>query len=266
MLQFCQNLIKGIFLGAGAILPGISSGVLCVILGIYENLVNSILDIFKDFKKKFKFLFPLAIGGCIGILIFGKGLNFLFSCFSMQSNFAFMGLILGTTPTLLKNCSKNGFRLHYLFYTLVTFIFSIILLKYENSSSISCINVNYSVYYYVLCGFLMSIGVVVPGVSSTVILMILGIYGVYLESISHIDLTVLIPMGIGLVIGAIIWLKIIQILLENFNSQTFFAITGFVFGSILIMYPGFTMDINGFCSILLFFVCMFISFSLEKRA
>ena len=266
MLQFSKNVIKGIFLGAGAILPGISSGVLCVIFGIYEKLVNSILGIFKDFKNNFKFLFPLAIGGFVGILIFGKVLNFLFSRFPMQSNFAFMGLILGTTPTLLKNCSKNGFKLHYLFYTLITFIFSIILLKYENSSPISCINVNYSVYYYVLCGFLMSIGVVVPGVSSTIILMILGIYGIYLESISCLNLSILIPMGIGLVIGAIIWLKIIQILLKNFNSQTFFAIIGFVLGSVLIMYPGFTTDINGFSSILLFFICMFISFSLESRA
>lgn len=266
MFQFCKNIIQGIFLGAGAILPGISSGVLCVIFGIYEKLVDSILGVFKDFKTNFKFLLPLGIGGFIGILIFGKGLNFLFSCFPMQANFAFMGLILGTTPTLLKSSTQKGFKLHYLFYTLVTFVISIILLKYENSSSISYINMNYSTYYYVLCGFLMSVGIVVPGVSSTVILMMLGIYGIYLESISYLNLTVLIPMGIGLLIGSIIWLKIIQILLNKFNSQTFFSIIGFVLGSIFIMYPGFTMDINGFSSILLFFICIYISFSLEKTA
>lgn len=265
MFNYFINIIKGIFLGAGAILPGISSGVLCVILGIYEKIINSILNLFKDFKNNFKFLLPLAIGGFVGIFIFGKSLNYFFSYFPMQSNFAFMGLILGTTPALLKNCSKNGFKLHYLTYTFVTFVFSIILIKYENSASISCLNSNYSTLYYVLCGFLMSIGIVVPGVSSTVILMILGVYGIYLESISCLNLTVLMPMLFGLILGSIIWLKIIQILLEKFNSQTFFAIIGFVFGSILIMYPGFTPDLNGYSSIVLFFICICISLYFEYK-
>lgn len=265
MFIFFKNIIKGIFLGAGAILPGISSGVLCVILGIYEKIVNSILNLFKDFKNNFKFLLSLAIGGFIGIFIFGKSLNYFFSSFPMQSNFAFMGLILGTTPALFKNCSKNGFKLHYLIYTLIAFIFSIILIKYENSASISCLNTSYSTIYYVLCGFLMSIGIVVPGVSSTVILMILGIYGIYLESISSLNLIVLIPMILGLLLGSIIWLKIIQILLSKFNSQTFFAIIGFVFGSIFIMYPGITVDFNGLSSLALFFLCIFISFYLEQK-
>ena len=69
--------MKGIILGAGAILPGISSGVLCVILGIYEKLITSVLGLIKDFKTNFKFLLPFFIGGLIGILIFGKFLNFV---------------------------------------------------------------------------------------------------------------------------------------------------------------------------------------------
>lgn len=107
MVQFCKNIVKGVFLGAGAILPGISSGVLCVIFGIYENLVNSILGIFKDFKTNFKFLLPICIGGFIGIIFFGKSLKFLFLRYPMQANFAFMGLILGTSPFLVKNSNKR---------------------------------------------------------------------------------------------------------------------------------------------------------------
>ena len=265
MFIFFKNMIKGIFLGAGAILPGISSGVLCVILGIYEKLVNTILNLFKDFKNNFKFLLPLAIGGFIGVFIFGKILNYFFSNFPMQSNFAFMGLILGTTPALFKNCNKNGFKLHYLFYTFIAFILSIILIKYENSASISCLNINYSTFYYAVCGFFMSIGIVVPGVSSTVILMIMGIYNIYLESISYLNLYILIPIGIGLLIGSLIWLKLIQFLLNKFNNQTFFAIIGFVFGSIFIMYPGITIDFNGLSSVALFFLCIFISLYLEQK-
>lgn len=112
----------------------------------------------------------------------------------------------------------------------------------------------------------MSIGVVVPGVSSTVILMLLGIYSIYLESISSLTLSILIPLAIGLAIGSIIWLKIIQYLLNNYYPQTFFAITGFVYGSIFILFPGISLDLNGFISLMLFFMCIYISFSLEKKA
>ena len=266
MVNFCTNILKGIFLGAGAILPGISSGVLCVIFGIYEKLVNSVLGIFKDFKTNFKFLLPLCIGGFVGVLLFGNSLNFLFAKFPMQSNFAFMGLILGTTPAWIKNSNKDGFKVHYLLYALLTFLLTVILLRYEASFSMATIEYTYSPYYLVICGFFMSIGVVVPGVSSTVILMILGIYSTYLESISCLNLSVLIPMGIGLVVGCIMWLKIIQVLLSKFYTQTFYSIIGFVFGSLLILYPGITFNFSGICSLLLFLICICISFSLEKTS
>ena len=265
MLSFLSNIVKGVFIGAGAILPGISSGVLCVIFGIYEKLVNSILGIFKDFKTNIKFLIPLFIGGIIGIITFGKGLNFIFAKYPMQSSFGFMGLILGTTPALIKKATSKGFKIHHLLYALGTFLFSLILIRYENISSISCINVNCSNYYYILCGFLMSIGIVVPGVSNTVILMLLGVYSIYLESISCLNLLVLIPMGIGIAIGSLLWLKIIQYLLAKFNTETFFGIIGFVFGSVLILYPGFTYNFSGISSIIVFVICLYTSFKLEQK-
>ena len=265
MIKFCNNILKGILLGAGAILPGISSGVICVILGIYEKIVNSILNIFKDFKNNLKFLLPLAIGGFIGVFAFGNGLNYIFSKFPMQLNYAFMGLILGTTPTLFKNSTKNGFKLHYLLYTIITFIISIILINYQNTASLSFLDINFSTLYYAISGLFMSIGIVVPGVSSTVILMILNIYKIYLEAISCLNLSVLLPLGTGIIIGSIFWLKIIQILLKKYNSQTFFAIIGFVFGSLLVMYPGFTLNYSGLISIILFLLCFFISYYLEKK-
>lgn len=265
MITFLCNIVKGIILGAGAILPGISSGVLCVILGIYEKLITSVLGLIKDFKTNFKFLLPFFIGGLIGILIFGKFLNFVFIKYPMQSSFAFMGLILGTTPSLIKKTTQNSFKLHYILYTLVALLFSILLAKYEKNLALSGIAINYSAYYYILCGFLMSIGIIVPGISSTVILMLLGVYQIYLNAISFLDLTILFPLGIGIILGSIIWLKIIQYLLVKYNVQTFFCIIGFVFGSLLIMYPGFNLNYSGLISIALLFLCILISSYFEKK-
>ena len=94
--------IIGIFIGAGAILPGISSGVLCVIFGIYDKLINCVLGFFKDIKENSKFLLPIIIGVAIGVIVFGNLLKTLFNLYPTQTKFAFIGLILGCVPNLFK--------------------------------------------------------------------------------------------------------------------------------------------------------------------
>ena len=93
-MNFISNLIKGIVIGAGAILPGISSGVICVIFGVYEKLLNSILNFFKNIKENFKLLFPIALGAIFGIVLFGNILKVLFYSYPIQTKFTFIGLII----------------------------------------------------------------------------------------------------------------------------------------------------------------------------
>ncbi len=265
-MSFFVNCLKGIALGAGAILPGISSGVLCVIFGFYEKLINSILAIFKDFKNSFKFLLPIFIGGFIGVLLFGNALKYLFFTYPSETNFAFMGLILGSVPILFKNsCKKNTFKLHYLIYTLASFLLTLLLINFENGFDFQGTIANtFSFSYLILCGFIMSTGIVVPGVSSTVILMCLGVYSNYLSAVACLNLEILIPMGIGLILGGVIWMVLIKWLFSKYYTQTFFTIIGFVISSTLILYPGFSISLSGIISIVLFIICFGISFNLEK--
>lgn len=267
-MKFVLDYLKGILIGCGAILPGISSGVFCVIFGIYEKLVDSILNLFKDFKKNFLFLLPIGLGGITGILLFGKMLNFLFNTYPMQTSFCFMGLICGSIPLLMKNISSktSGFRLHYIIFLLSAFAFGIICIKLENIlPNLIQINLNSeSYFYFILAGFLMSIGIVVPGVSSTVILMCLGVYSYYLNAIANLDFSILLPMGIGVLLGSIIFLKIIQFLLHKYYPQTFYAIIGFVLGSIFVLYPGINFGPEGALSVILFIVSFWIGLKLEK--
>lgn len=236
-MKFIFDILRGIVLGAGCILPGISSGVLCVIFGIYEKLVDSVLNIFKDFKKNFLFLFPIFIGVIIGALLFGNILKCLFSSYENIIKYVFAGLILGSIPSLFKESNeKNKFKLHYVFYTFFTFLLAILLIYLENKiNSFGCSNISFA--FLFIAGFLMSIGVVFPGVSSTIILMCLGVYGLYLDAISTINLSLLIPIGLGLILGSIVFLNIINILMKNFPSQTMYSIIGFSIGSTFILLP-----------------------------
>lgn len=232
------NMIKGIFIGAGAIVPGVSSGVLCVIFGIYEKLLDAVLNFFKDLKKNFKFLFPIAVGVGIGVLLFSNMLNYLLYEFPIQTKAIFIGLILGTIPSLIREVNEKAtFKPQNVIYLLIALAIGIITVILENKMHIVS-NVNgMSAMYLVMCGAIMSLGIVVPGVSSTIILMLLSVYSVYLQSVANLYLPVLIPMGIGLVLGSIIVMKLTKKLLEKYYAQTFYSIIGFTIGSIFVLLP-----------------------------
>ena len=253
------NVVKGIFIGAGAIIPGVSSGVLCVIFGIYEKLLDAVLNFFKDIKKNIKFLFPIALGVGIGVLLFSNILNYVLYEFPIQTKSIFIGLILGTIPSLIKEVNtKEKFKPQNVIYLLIALIIGITTVILENIITLIDVeNINNA--YLILCGAIMSIGIIVPGVSSTIILMLLGVYSIYLQSIANIYLPVLIPIGIGLVLGSIVVMKLTKKLLENYYAKTFYTIIGFTIGSIFVLLPQRMTFVEMILSILCILLGVYIS-------
>jgi len=254
-MNFLLSIGKGILIGAGAILPGISSGVLCVIFGIYEKLVNSILGLFQDFKKNATFLFPIVLGVAIGFFLFGSLLNSVFQYYEIECKMLFLGLILGSIPSLFKQINiKKKFKLSFLFYTIISFTLGLFLFLLENKISNSYISMQNNFIFLFLSGFAMSAGVIIPGVSSTVILMCFGTYYIYLEAISILNLSVLIPMGIGLTFGSIFFLILMRFLFKKYSYQTYYCIIGFVLGSIFVLMPNNFNIVSIFLFILSFII------------
>jgi len=210
-VKYILGFVKGIAIGAGAILPGISSGVLCVIFNIYDTLIESILGFFKNIRKNAEFLVPIVLGTFVGVMLFGNILQYLFNTFPYQTNFTFIGLIIGCLPSIFRKANKkDGFKLHYLLYFIGAFIIALLLIFLEHNLNYGINNITqFSFMYLIMSGFIMSVGIIVPGVSSTVLLMILGVYHTYLNAITSLNFTVLLPMGIGLILGGLLLLKLI---------------------------------------------------------
>lgn len=250
-MYFLQNFIIGIAIGSGAILPGISSGVFCVIFGIYEKLLDSILHFFESPCKNIKFLLPIFIGIFVGVFIFSNIINYFLIKFPIQIKSIFIGLILGSIPSLIKETNKNfKFKSSYFIYTILAFIIGIVCVIIEKNNSFNLENQNFSYIYLILSGFLMSAGVIIPGVSSTVILMILRVYPSYLSSISLLYFPTLVPIGIGLGLGSFIFMKATNFLLKKFYAQTFYTIIGFTLGSIFVLFPNVQFDLNALICII----------------
>ena len=237
-MKYFYNFLIGILMGFGAILPGVSSGVFCVIFGIYEKLVNSIINFFKDFKTNFLFLFPIGLGGIVGVVLFGNVIKYFFSLYKFQSCYAFIGLILGTIPSLFKQASTN---------------------KYVEIK-----NIIPMIIYLILSGFLMSVGIVVPGISNTVILMCLGVYTTYIDAVATINFHILVPMGIGLFFGCLLWIRIIKYLFDKHHQTTSLCIIGFTIGSVFVLFPGFAHGILGLICYPIFFVSLILSYKLAN--
>lgn len=156
-MNFLSNCLKGIAIGSGAILPGISSGVFCIIFGIYDKLLNSILNFFSDIKSNFKFLFPIIVGAGLGIILFGNLLKYCLFQFPIQTKSIFIGLILGSLPALVKEVNrKEKFKPSYLFFFFLTLFVGIFCIFLESTLEIHSLeNINFL--YLVLCGFCMSV-------------------------------------------------------------------------------------------------------------
>lgn len=259
-MRFLLDFSKGVLIGAGCILPGISSGVLCVIFGIYEKLIDSVLKFFTDIRSNFKFLFPIVSGGAVGIIIFSKILQFLLYQYPLQTKSIFIGLILGGAILLFKQMNENHkFKINNIFYLLISLLLGIGMVFLENKTGIESTE-NVSYIYLIFSGFLMSIGIVVPGVSNTIILMLLGVYSLYLTSVSTLYLPVLIPMVIGIVLGSLIFMKIIKYLLNRFYIKTMLSIIGFTLGSIFVLFP----EVRSTFEMVIFFISALLGYYIIK--
>ena len=237
-------------------------GVFLCCFGLYEKIIDSILHFFNDIKNNLKFILPIAVGTFIGIFIFGNLLRLFFDKFYMETSFVFIGLILGSIKLVIKQANTKKITLIHILCMLITLSFSIYLIALENTLNItSYIN---SSSYLILVGILTSAGIVIPGVSKTVILMMLGLYQIYLSAISTFNLSILLPIGVGILIGGTLFLFLINFLFKFVKSYTYFGIVGFIIGSIFVIYPGFTFDIHGFISIILLIVSFTIGFILSN--
>ena len=235
-------MFKGILIGIGMLLPGVSGGVLAVILGIYDKVIYSINNFKRDVKGNIRFLLPLIIGIIIGAVISAKVLKFVFDRYYVEACYTFMGLVLGCIPYLVKDVKKKE-SINYV-ALIITFIISIIMsILSINGNSINTFNESTGLIYFFLAGVLFITGKVIPGISSSFLLMMIGMYDYFLILLSNpfiiFDRNIfeIVFLLLGIISGGLILIKLMGILLKRYYSLTYSVIIGFVIGSVITIYP-----------------------------
>ncbi len=234
--------IKGFFIGLANIIPGVSGGTLAITLGIYEQLIGCISHIFKNLKENIKFLLPIGIGAVLSIVTLSHAISFSLENYVLPTILFFIGAILGGLPMLINKVSGYKLKISNIIIFLITFSLIILLLFFNGENVVSFENMNIGSYLMLfVVGIVASATMVIPGVSGSAVLMTIGYYKPILDVVKDLtsfsnltsNLLILIPFGIGVVVGILLIAKLLEFLFKNFEVKTYYGVLGFIFASII---------------------------------
>lgn len=242
-----KNILKGIVIGLANVIPGVSGGTMMVSMGIYDKLIHCITHLFSEFKKSLRFLVPIFIGIGIAAVVVPFGIEFLFANYPFQTNLLFIGLIIGGLPAVWKKVKGSSVRVGHiiaciLFFTLVAGL-ALVGETEGNAADLSFSLISVIKLFGV--GIVASATMVIPGVSGSVMLLLMGYYHPILETITNFikaalafdmngilaGMGVLIPFGIGVVVGIFAIAKLIEIIFVKFPLYAYWAIIGLIISS-----------------------------------
>lgn len=243
-----KNLLIGIALGTANIIPGVSGGTIAMTMGIYERLIGIASNIFKDFKKNVMFLLPIAVGMILAILLLSKVINYALENYEFQTVLFFVGLILGGIPFLFKKVTKKSINVKNVMISVICFalVFSLGFLN-EGNKVISLEVVDFPLLIKLfIVGVIAAATMVIPGISGSFILMLLGYYKPIVETISNLtnfdlffhNILILGVFGVGVIVGIVLISKIIEFLLKKAPTETYFGIYGIIISSIVVIVIG----------------------------
>lgn len=267
-----KNFIKGFIIGIGKIIPGVSGAILAIIVGVYDKSIYYINNFNNNKKESIKYLSPIGMGIILSIILFSKIIDYTLSKYFMITMLFFVGLIFGGIPFVFRKVYKKDY-----YISIITFILFFII-------SVSSINNDYIIknnfidmFIFFISGVVEAIGTVVPGISSTALLLIMGTYDIILSSIGNVfnfssfiyNIKILVPFTFGLIVGIIIMVKVINILFRKYENKTYSFIFGILFSSVILLIvqtfrESFT-TIEFIIGICMMFLGIFISSLLEEK-
>lgn len=236
-----RNLYRGFFMGISDLIPGVSGGRIAFILGIYDELLASISGFFsRNWKKHIGFLLPLGIGIGITLLLFSKVIEYLLKNQPAPTQYFFMGLVVGVLPFITKQAGvkRNFTWQHFIVILLVGgALASLAFIKPQDTAVITSLTASNAIGLF-FAGWAGSIAMLLPGISGSFILLVLGVYSTAIGALSNFNLSIIAVIGAGIIVGFIVSNKAISYLLKHFKYIMFAVIIGLIVGSLFVIYPG----------------------------
>ncbi len=248
-----KTIYKGLIIGGTMLVPGVSGGSMAMILGIYNELISLVSTFFKDKIKNIIFIIMFVISAGIGMFIFAKPLRSLIDSYTLPMMYFFIGTVTGGVPMIYRYAGIKKISIGSSVYVIIG-SFLVLLLSYmpEDIFAVTDTLMGTRLIIQIATGFVAAIALVLPGISVSYMLLVMGLYDSTIEAISKLDIYFLMPMGVGLIIGIVSTTKILEKAMTNYPKSTYLIILGFILGSIIQVFPGLPKGYDFIiCSVLL---------------
>ncbi|MDR0316320.1 MAG: DUF368 domain-containing protein [Treponema sp.] len=257
MYKVIRSFLNGLAFGITETIPGVSGGTIAIILGFYFELIEAINHFTENLRKNLQFMLPLVLGIATGILLFSSLIHFLLAHYSFPTMLFFIGLIVGIIPHIFLKIKEpdRGFKFTEILLVLIPFVILVTLsfLK-KDTAAVNPEEVNVTIpfmFFIFFAGIIAAAALVIPGVSGSFVLLLLGIYPLIIYSVSSIRILltdmsntslmidickVLGPLALGIIIGGLSMTRLIENLLKNFHKIVYSIILGLLSGSVCVLF------------------------------
>lgn len=227
--------IKGMFIGSGFIVPGISGGALAAIFGMYERIIRFLSNITKDFKENVIYFIPVGFGALAGIVFFSFGVSWVLENYETIVRWFFVGCIVGTAPSLWAEAGKKGRQQKDIIVMVIAFIFGFVLLVFGQQLFQGQVAANFISWF--ISGALIALGILIPGLSPSNFIMYMGLYQKMSDGFKTLDFSVIIPIALGGLATIVLLSKLIAYIFDRNYSGFFHFIVGVVIASTIVIIP-----------------------------
>lgn len=238
-----RTLLQGAAMGITELVPGVSSSTIAMLMGIYEKLLTAISDLTTgNWKRGLSFLIPLGIGMVASVLLFVSIIRYLLGEHNQPMMFLFMGLVLGILPFLWRSAhseTNRSFRpIHFIIIAGAFILVASTSFFGESGQEVMTDLTIGSYVYLFISGWIASTALVLPGISGSLMFMILGVYYTAIAAVDDFNFPVIITIGLGVLVGLLITSRIVRYLLRAYTQATYSAMIGLVAGSLIVIFPG----------------------------
>lgn len=270
-MNYIKLIIKGFVVGLGKIIPGVSGGMIAIALGIYEEVIEAIAHFFTSFKKNILFLVPIGIGILLSMIGMSGIINYSLEHYYLPTMLLFVGLMLGGFSSIKKEVEGTNYK-QYLGYLLIPLLL-MLLLHYSQGNEVFIFDGSFKdLFLLFLIGMIDAVTMIVPGISGTAILMLLGCYTMLLETFSNLfnlslfatTIKVLLPFSFGILVGVLITVKIVAYLLERHSISFHYTIISFFLSSVFLLLLQTFKQNYSISTILISFLTFFIGYFISK--
>ena len=240
---FFKRLLAGVMIGVGGILPGVSGSVLAVAFGLYKRILDAIATFFRDVKGNARFLFPVLLGGAAGLYGFAVILNKAMARYETPLIFLFCGLVAGSMPSLMRETKRacGEIRRRYWSMAVIGFALSLLLLFIEREGGGGAA-ASVGPMQAAISGAILAAGSILPGVSTSFILIRLGWYAPMMNALSSLNIALLFWAGLGALLSGAALIGLVRFLLRRFPGWVYMAVIGLMAGTIITSLPAVPLE------------------------